>query len=153
MTTKLSLSPFWLHSSMLLFHHFCAICRHYDRCCCHSDCHRSNRSLAIDRPWQALPPLFDGSLAGSFNWYLRGHGTRLMYKNCYLDRTKTRTRERKDLQLIRTVWDISRDDRARIATFRLRSYTAMTLLTYMLQMTVLSRHETFSQILWHWYCG
>ena len=40
-----------------------------------------------------------------------------------LGRTDTQTRERKDLQSIRTVWDISRDDRAKIATCSLRTAT------------------------------
>ena len=38
----------------------------------------------------------------------------LMVKNL-LSRTEMRTHERKEWQSIRTVWDISRDDRARIA--------------------------------------
>ena len=40
-----------------------------------------------------------------------------------LDRTETRTRDRMYCQTIRTVRDISRDDRARIATCRLRTPT------------------------------
>ena len=40
-----------------------------------------------------------------------------------LSRTETRTRERMYWQTIRTVRDISRDDRARIATCRLRTPT------------------------------
>ena len=40
-----------------------------------------------------------------------------------LGRTETRTRERKYLGRIRSVWDISRGDRARIATCSLRTLT------------------------------
>ena len=40
-----------------------------------------------------------------------------------LGRTETRTRDRMYCQTIRTVRDISRDDRARIATCRLRTPT------------------------------
>ena len=41
-----------------------------------------------------------------------------------LDRTETRTRDRLCFQAIRTVCDISRDDRARIATCSLLTSTA-----------------------------
>ena len=44
-----------------------------------------------------------------------------VYKN--LGRTETRTRDRICFQTIRSVRDISRDDRARIATCRLRTAT------------------------------
>ena len=40
-----------------------------------------------------------------------------------LGRTEMRTRERKEWQSTRTVWDISRDDRARSAVCRLRTKT------------------------------
>ena len=43
-----------------------------------------------------------------------------------LGRTETRTRDRIYCQTMRTVRDISRDDRARIATCRLRTLTDIT---------------------------
>ena len=52
-----------------------------------------------------------------------------------LGRTETRTRERKCFQSIRTVRDISRDDRARIATCSLRTAT------YLRRITVYIRNE------------
>ena len=45
------------------------------------------------------------------------------YKKKLLGRTETRTRDRMYCQTIRIVRDISRDDRARIATCRLRTLT------------------------------
>ena len=49
-------------------------------------------------------------------------GSFFAYKKI-LGRTETRTRERKYLGRIRSVWDISRGDRARIATCSLRTFT------------------------------
>ena len=40
-----------------------------------------------------------------------------------LDQSEMRTRERKECQSMRTIWDVCRDDRAVIATFRLRTAT------------------------------
>ena len=81
-----------------------------------------------------LTPFFDGSLAINgrslvhSNKHSHGrHGFReflgVFRVKKLLGRTETWTRERKCFQSIRTVWDISRDDRARIATCRLQIAT------------------------------
>ena len=67
-------------------------------------------SLAIDRPWPALPLVHSTDtcarlgLRDSF-WVF------FTYIKKLLGRTETRTRDRMDCQSIRIVWDISRVDR------------------------------------------
>ena len=103
---KLSLSPFWL----VAFRCFGSICRRYDRGC-HLTC---GRWRSIDRPWPALPLVHSTDtctrpgLCDSF-WVF------FEYKKLP-GRIQTRICDRMDCQSIRTACDISRDDRARIAT-------------------------------------
>ena len=108
---------------LLLFHRFGAICRHDGRCCRRSACHRSDRLMAIDRPW---PALINAPFRRVARWFIQLTLARdLIFAKVFecfyaykkmLGRTEMRTRERKEWQSIRTVWDISRDDRARIAS-------------------------------------
>ena len=59
------------------------------------------------------------------------------YTGKLLDRTQTRTSERKCFQSIRTVWDISRYDRARIATCSLLTATVRFKKNYSIDFTKL----------------
>ena len=62
----------------------------------------------------------------------------LAYKKI-LGRTETRTRDRMYNQSIRTVWDISRDDRAKIATCSLRTSTYRHKENYSIDMVTLTK--------------
>ena len=73
--------------------------------------------------------------------FLRGYGCFCVYKN--LGRTETRTRDRMYCRSIRTVRDISRDDRARIATCSLRTSTDRHKENYSIDRLVHTRNGVF----------
>ena len=82
------------------------------------------RLVAGDQPWPQLQPSWfiqlNNFAATRFSRVLGCFST----INNVLGRTEMRTRERKECQSIRTVWDIFQDDRARVATCSLRKATA-----------------------------
>ena len=98
----------------------------------HTHTHRLRRIairwVCASQPWWPAPlTIADQSLAIEINTVTGGPVSPrfwvfFAYKKL-LGRTDTRTRERMYCQMIRTVRDISRDDRARIATCSLRTPT------------------------------
>ena len=101
------------------------------RACTYTD-HRTFQVSAVRwvggaKPWRPVP-LATMGVAASFK-YTRARAIRFPEVLCFslikkmLGRTETRTRDRMCFQMIWIVWDISRDDRARIATCSLLTST------------------------------
>ena len=111
---KLSLSPFWLVVFVVLAQSVGAMTI---KCSCVLAGH--GRPITSE---SSVTPLFIQQP------YARDSAFAIVY-GCFsrikkmLGRTEMRTRERKYLGRIRSVWDISRGDRARIATCSLRTST------------------------------
>ena len=105
-------------------------------------------SLAIDRnrryaPFRRSTRLFIQQTLARDSVFVIVLGVRCIKK--LLGRTETRTRERKCFRSIRTVWDISRDDRARILTCSLRTATDLRRIIYtknVLKNTSVTSHVT-----------
>ena len=117
---KLSLSPFWLVAFLLFWLNIPPLWPQL------SPFRRvAGDQILIDRSYRRLGyHRFDGSLG--INWTL----TRWLSFSSFLrfspikkllGRIEMQTRTKKEWQSIQTVWDISRDDRARIATCSLRT--------------------------------